>query len=153
MKEIVRYQKKNGNSYLVTFLDDSVTLYDDVIVRHELLLKKKLSDKEYEEILKENMALASYYEGVSYLSKKERTEKEVVSYLKKKDYSKESIDKTITRLKKENLLNESRYVGCFFKDAVKFSSDGPEKLKRKLLDLGIQEDLIEKELSCIDDNV
>ena len=153
MKEIVRYQKKNGNSYLVTFLDGSVTLYDDVIVRHELLLKKKLSDKEYEEILKENMALASYYEGVSYLSKKERTEKEVVSYLKKKDYSKESIDKTITRLKKENLLNESRYVECFFKDAVKFSSDGPEKLKRKLLDLGIQEDLIEKELSCIDDNV
>ena len=89
MKEIVRYKKKNINSYVVTFSDCSVILYDDVIVRHELLLKKKLSDKEYEEILKENKALASYYEGVAYLSRKERTAKEVATYLKKKEYGKE----------------------------------------------------------------
>lgn len=153
MKEIVRYKKKNINSYVVTFSDCSVILYDDVIVRHELLLKKKLSDKEYEEILKENKALASYYEGVAYLSRKERTAKEVATYLKKKEYGKESIENTITRLKKENLLDEERYVDCFLKDSIKFSTDGPEKIKRKLLDLGIQEDLIEKKLSHIDDDI
>ena len=153
MKEIVRYKKKNINSYVVTFSDCSVILYDDVIVRHELLLKKKLSDKEYEEILKENKALASYYEGVAYLSRKERTAKEVATYLKKKEYGKESIENAITRLKKENLLNEERYVDCFLKDSVKFSTDGPDKIKRKLLDLGIQEDLIEKKLSYIDDDI
>lgn len=153
MKEIVRYKKKNMNSYVVTFSDCSVILYDDVIIKHELLLKKKLSDKEYEEILKENKALASYYEGVSFLSRKERTEKEVVAYLKKKEYGKESIENAITRLKEENLLNEERYVDCFLKGSIKFSTDGPGKIKRKLLDLGIQEDLIEKELSCIDDSV
>lgn len=153
MKEIIRYQKKDKNSYLVIFLDGSVILYDDIIVKHELLLKKKLSDKEYEEMLKENKALASYYDGLSYLSYKERTEKEVVLYLKKKDYSKESIDSAISRLKKENLLNAERYVHFFLCDAIKFSSDGPEKLKKKLLDLGIQEEFIEKEFSKIDDNI
>ena len=37
MKEIIRYQKKDKNSYLVIFLDGSVILYDDIIVKHELL--------------------------------------------------------------------------------------------------------------------
>lgn len=153
MKEIIRYQKKNRNSYLVSFLDGSVILYDDIIVKHELLLKKKLSDKEYGEILKENKALASYYDGISYLSYKERTEKEVLIYLKKKGYSKESIDSAVIRFKRENLLNEERYVRFFLCDAIKFSSDGPEKLKKKLLDLGIQQELIEKGISEIDDNI
>lgn len=141
--EIKKYKKLKNNIYELELDNDlKVRLYDDVIVKYDLLLKKKISDNELKEIIKFNDELESYYLALKFISKKLRCEKEVIEYLKKYNYDNNIIEKTINRLKKYNYLNREEYIKSFINDKYNFSSDGPNKIKRKLNELGFTDDEI-----------
>lgn len=146
--EIKKYKKLKNNVYELELSDNlKVKLYDDVIVKYNLLLKKNINDKELKEIINFNDELESYYLALKYISKKLRCEKEVIEYLKKNNYNSVVIDKTINRLKKYNYLNREVYIKSFINDRYNFSYDGPNKIKRKLNELGFNDDEI---IPCID---
>ena len=77
---IIKYQKDKKNTYLVTIDDNSYSLYDDIIIKFSLLLKKEISKKELMEILKANEELKCYYKALNYISRKMRTKKELEKY-------------------------------------------------------------------------
>lgn len=146
--EIKKYKKLKNNVYELELSDNlKIKLYDDVIVKYNLLLKKNITDKELKEIINFNDELESYYLAIKYISKKLRSEKEVIEYLKKNNYNSVVIDKTINRLKKYNYLNREVYIKSFINDRYNFSYDGPNKIKRKLNELGFNDDEI---IPCID---
>ena len=141
--EIKKYKKLKNNVYELELSDNlKVKLYDDVIVKYNLLLKKNINDKELKEIINFNDELESYYLALKYISKKLRSEKEVIEYLKKNNYNSVVIEKTINRLKKYNYLNREVYIKSFINDRYNFSYDGPNKIKRKLNELGFNDDEI-----------
>lgn len=141
--EIKKYKKLKNNVYELELSDNlKVKLYDDVIVKYNLLLKKNINDKELKEIINFNDELESYYLALKYISKKLRSEKEVIEYLKKNNYNSVVIEKTINRLKKYNYLNREVYIKSFINDRYNFSYDGPNKIKRKLNELGFSDDEI-----------
>ena len=125
---IIKYQKDKKNTYLVTIDDNSYSLYDDIIVKFSLLLKKEISKKELMEILKANEELKCYYKAVNYISRKMRTKKELEKYLSK-EFIKEDIDKAIEKLKKEKYLDEEMYLKAYINDSLRFSMDGKLKIK------------------------
>jgi len=152
--KILKYKKEKNNQYKIYFEDDSfIVLFDDVIVNHALLLKKELSEKEIEALTSENDELASYYVSIRYLGVKMRSRKELEKYLLKKEFQKASIDKTIARLKNEGYLNDATYVKAFLHDALELSSDGPNKIKRKLKELGIDEVILNEVVNAVDYNI
>lgn len=82
--KIEKYSKGSSNKYKVTIDGEDYTLYDDVIIKFGLLLKKEINSKDLDNIVKYNDELDSYYLSIKYITKKLRSEKEIYEYLKKK---------------------------------------------------------------------
>lgn len=150
--EILKYTKLKDNRYEVLIDGIKVKLYDDVIVKYELLRMKEIDDELFAEITKYNDKLDAYYKSLKYITKKLRTEKEIEEYLKK-DCTKKTIDETIDRLKENGYLNKELYLKCYLDDQVNLSSIGPNKIKDNLIKLGFKEEEIKDKIDSISDDV
>lgn len=150
--KIIKYVKLKNNSYNVYIDDFSVKLYDDVIVKYELLRKKEIDKDSYEKIINDNNMLEAYYLSLKYLTKKMHCEKELFLYLKDK-YDKKIIFDTINRLKKENYLNDDVYARCYINDQLLLSCLGPNKIIKNLIGLNCDEDKVKEYVSDINNEV
>lgn len=84
--KIQKYIKDRQNKYKVVIDDEEYILYDDVIVKYNLLLKSEIDNSSFEEIKTYNDELKSYYDSIKYISRRLRSEKEIYEYLEKKKY-------------------------------------------------------------------
>lgn len=150
--KIQKYTKLLDNYYNVKIDDIDVKLYDDVIVKFELLRIKEIDEKLYTDILKYNNELDAYYKSLKYITKKMRNKKEIIKYLEK-EYSSEIIDKTIQKLYQDGYLNDLLYIECFINDQVNFSNNGPLKILNLLKDLGFEREDILNKLNEIDKEI
>lgn len=146
---INKFKKIKGNKYKVYFENQSITLYDDIIIKYNLLTHKKLDIKLLNEITDESSKLESYYVAIKYINTKLRSEKEIREYLSKKNCDSDTIEETINKLKKNNFLNEDLYLSSYINDQANLTNNGPLKIINSLLSLGFNEDKI---LSKIDLN-
>ena len=150
--KIQKFVKDNGNKYKVYVDDEVYKLYDDIIVKYGLTMKSSISKDEFDEVLEENDKLISYYESIKYISRKMRSTKEIKEYLKNKDISDSVINETVEKLK-DNFLNDDLYVKAYINDRLNLSNDGPNKIKKNLIKLGIYENKINDYLSNIDESI
>lgn len=150
--KIGKYTKLRSNKYSVVIDNDVVKLYDDVIVKYELLRLKDIDEKLFKEIMEYNDKLDAYYKSLKYITKKLRTEKEIYKYLEK-GYSKDTILETIDRLKKMGYLNKDLYLKSYVSDQVNMTLNGPNKIRKYLVTLGYEEGEIKEVLDTIDDDL
>lgn len=152
--KIKSFKKEKNNKYKIIFESgEDITLYDDVIVKYNLLINKELDTVKLEEILKYNSSLDAYYLALKYISKKMRTKLEIKKYLEKKEMSPKTIEDTINKLVKNKAINEDLYVKSFCNDQINFSNVGPRKIISKLKELGIQKEQSSEYLKKIDREV
>lgn len=150
--KIISYKKGKSNKYEVTLSNnESVLLYDDIILKYELLTKKEIDNQKLKEIILDNAKYDVYYAMVKDISKKLRTEKELRT--KFKDYDNEVVDYAINRLKDEKYLNNELYIRAYINDAINLKLIGPNKISKNLLNLGFEKTEIEKYLEVIDNDV
>lgn len=143
--KIKKYIKVGTNKYKVILSDDtSLVLYEDVILKFNLLLEKEIKDLDL--VLAYNEKFSLYDKVLGYISKKNRTELEVRNYLKKYTSSLEEIDNIINKLYENNILNKENYIRSYINDKIYLSLDGPNKIKNDLINLGFDSYLIEDEL-------
>lgn len=150
--KIEKYTKIKGNKYSVYIDGVAVKLYDDVIVKYELLRKKEISNELFAEITEYNDYLEAYYKALKYITKKLRTEKEIYIYLEK-NYEKKVIKETIIKLKKDGYLNEDIYIKSFIGDQLILGKMGPNKIISELINLGCNEEKVRNEVAKIEENV
>jgi len=142
--EIVKFKKNKDNTFMVIFDNDlSLKLYDDVIVKYNLLSNKILDDKLLSEITEYNAYLIGYYKSIKYIMKKLRSEKEVRTFLEKMDIKKSDIDKIILKLRKDGYINESNYLKAYINDQINLTLNGPDKIKDSLKKLGFTHEEID----------
>lgn len=150
--KIEKYTKLKGNQYEVILDGLSVKLYDDVIVRYELIRRKEIDADLFREITSYNDFLEAYYKALKYLTKKLRTEKEIFHYLEK-DYSRPIVQDTIVKLKQDGYLNEDIYIKCYLSDQLTMGTMGPTKIERELVKLGCDVDKVKEQIQTIKDDV
>lgn len=151
--EIKKFVKVKDNKYKVIIDDENtITLYDDVIVKYNLLVNKKMDINMFNEIISYNNELESYYKAIRYINKKLRSKKEIIKYLEK-DYESKVINKTIKKLNDDGYLNDEIYIKAYINDQINLSLNGPYKIKRELSKLGLEEALISKELDTIIEDI
>ena len=150
---IEKFIKDKNNKYKVIFDDDEYKLYDDTIIKYNLLSKKDIDNKLLTEVLSYNDELVSYYESIKYINRRLRSELEIREYLKKKDISNDIINKTIKLLYANNFLNEEIYLKSYINDRINLSNDGPLKIKRDLIKLGLNENDIDDNLNNISNDI
>ena len=147
--KIIKYKKMSKGKYKITFDTTELILYEDVIIKNNLLLAKNISLNTLEKVIEENKYYEVYNQSLSLIEIKMRTEKELRENLEKKGFEKEYINSSIDRLKNDGYLNDKRYIEAYINDKVNLTSYGPYKIKRNLLDLELREDLIDEYLETI----
>ena len=147
--KIIKYKKMSNNRYKV-FLEDgsNIILYEDIIIKYELLLTKKIDN--ISQIRKDNNNYAVYDMALKYINIKMRCEKEIRNYLEKKGIDDDLINVTISKLKDKGFLNERLYVRCYISDKIRLNKEGINKIKNELLKLDIDKNIIEEEIENAD---
>lgn len=147
---IKNIKKMKSGKYQITFdNNDSITTYDEVILKNNILYKKELSTNDLNEINKLNDYYNIYYSVIRYISKKMRSEKEIKEYINKYNLSKSECEKIVNSLKKNGLLNDDRYIKAYISDRFYLSNDGPYKIKRELLLHNMDENMVDDEIDKI----
>ena len=152
--KILKYKKIGKDKYKIT-LDDNkeIELYEDVIVKNNLLLNKETEDDKLDALLKQNEEEKNYFLALKYISIKMRSIKEIKNYLSKKNVSNNVIQNIVKRLIKEGYLNDALFVKAFINDQINLTLNGPIKIKNELLKHDINKDVIDEEISKIDNNL
>lgn len=146
--DIIKYKKKTNGQYQVQ-LDNGtdLCLYEDVILRYELLLRHKISPAEIEEILQANMECDVYYVGLKSLKSRYKTVKELKEFLVKKEYPLDFIDKSIDRLIQQGYLNDVSFAKAYINQQMITTNKGPLKIRQELLHKGVSSKIIEEEIT------
>lgn len=141
--KILKYEKQKNGMYQVFFDNDyDVDLHEEIILKYNLLIKKETSEKELDKMIEENKIYIAYNLAIKYLSHKMRSIKETKDNLYKKEFDKDTIDKVIDILLKEKYLDDNLFCKAFINDKILLSNDGPNKIKNKLIELGVDKNVI-----------
>ncbi len=143
--KINKFTKSRNGMYIITFEDNSkVKIHEDLILKYNLLITKEITDKEKDLIYNENKIYEIYEIATSYINKKLRSKKEIINYLKRKEYSMDSIDSTIELLVSNGFINDDIYAKSLVHDRIVLSMDGPNKVRKELVDNSIPSSLIDE---------
>ena len=135
----VRKFKKVGKSKYKVFFDNTeLLLFEDIILKYELLTKD-ISVEELDKIIEENRWYEAYDMALSYIEVKMRNKNEIIKYLERKMYDRKVIDDVISKLEDLGLVDSKQYISAYINDKVNLSNDGPYKIKNSLIDLGFDE--------------
>lgn len=147
--KIKKYIKVGTNKYkIILENDESIILYEDIILKFELLLKKEIDNLE---LIKEyNNKFELYDKALSYINKKIRSESEIRKYLTKYTNNQDDIQDIINKLYASNFLNNKLYIQSYINDKIYLSLTGPIKIKNDLIKLGYDANLIDDELVIFD---
>lgn len=88
--------------------------------------------------------------GYRHLGKRDRTEAEVRRHLAARDVDEASIDGAIEALVRQGYVDDARYARTFAEDRRALDGWGPERIERRLLELGIAPELVAEALSARD---
>ncbi len=147
---ITKIQKK-GSKYKIYLDNEVIDTYDEIILKYNLLYKKELTDDLKEKIIKENNYYENYHKAMDFINKRLRSEYEVLNYLNKIDcHDSTSI---IEKLKSIGLINDEAFAKAYVNDKINLSLDGPDKIRNNLKKLKVDNDIIDKALSNIDENI
>lgn len=146
--KIKKYIKLKNNKYkIILENNETIILYEDVILNFNLLLKKEIED--LEEIKEYNNKYALYDKTIIFINKKIRTVKEIESFLNKYTNNQEDINNIINKLKNNNYINDNLYIKSYINDKFNLTLDGPIKIKNNLLKLGFNSLEIDEYLNNI----
>lgn len=151
--KINKFKKVGKNKYKIIFDNTDLTLYEDVILKYDLLIKKDVDLDLIDKIIEENKYEDAFESSVSYIEIKMRNKKEIIDYLRKKEFNESHINYAVDKLNKLNLLNEKRYIEAFINDKVNLTLDGPFKIRKALLDFDFSENDIDNYLNTFSSDI
>ena len=123
------------------------TFFSDVIVKYSLS-EKEIEDDVFYTALKESEVLIATNLAMKYLGSRLKTEKQLHEYLLKKNFSLDSIDEVLSKLKEYKLIDDTEYAKIYIRSNRQNSKT---RLKQKLIQSGVDKNFIDNALDDIDD--
>lgn len=145
--KIIKYKKGTKGLYKVELDDGRVlSLYEDVILKFDLLLKKEIFEENFDSINKYNLECDVYYVALNSIKNRFRSIYELSELLKKKEYPEEYIDTAISKLIKQGYLNDRVFAKSYINNQMLTTNKGPLRIGRDLLDKKIDINIINEEI-------
>lgn len=150
--KILKYKKSSNGKYKV-FLDNDkeILLYEDVILKYDLLLTKEIDDNTLIEIDKYNQECDVYYVALNSIKIRFKSIYDLKFTLIKKEYPEELVDKAIDKLIKQGYLDDRSFTKSYINNKMITSNYGPYKIERELEEKKIPTDIIKEELEVFTD--
>ena len=145
--KVIKY-KKLANSRYKVYLDDNheLLLYEDVILKYNLLIRKDIDEKLIIEMDKYNQECDVYYVALNSIKNRFRSIYELRGILLKKEYPIDLIDKAISKLLEQGYLNDRSYCKSFINNQMITTNNGPYKIIRELNEKKIDSNIIDEEI-------
>lgn len=136
--KIIRFVKKKPGIYTI-YLDNNLSydLYEEIILKEELLLQKSIEKEELDRLLKENKNWECYYQALNYLKKVLKTKKELSLYLTKKQYNNKQIEFALKKLTDQKYLDDKIYARSFINNRIMTTTKGPKRIAQELEQKGV----------------
>lgn len=90
--------------------------------------------------------------ALDMITLRDRSEFEIRKKMTEKEYTAEEIASTVQWLKDKKFLDDERFVEHYVKYQLSIGRNGKQKIKLKLYQLGVNEELVHKYLSGNDDS-
>lgn len=144
---IIKYKKKSNGRYSV-FLEDGreLVLYEDIILKYDLLLRKEILEVDLDSILNDNLECDVYYVGLNLLRNRFRSKYELEELLKRKEYPLSMIEKAIEKLKKQGYLNDQLFAKSYISSQIVTTNHGPNRIQNELEKKHISNEIIQEAL-------
>ena len=146
--EIGKRNKERVNVYIDG--EFAFSLHAEIIYKESLKVNDKVDLERLKKMVEEDNYLKCKNSAIRIIERSYKSEKEIREKLLLKEYENKTIDRTLEFLKEYNLLNDEKLTSMYVKDRLR--SEGKNKIKYSLIRKGISEDLIEEELSKVDDD-
>ena len=144
--KILKYKKLTGGKYKVTLDTMDLMLYEEVILKYNLLITKEIDPLEIEKISNDNLFYEIYYDAIKSINSRIKSIYDIRMFLKKKEYPMDVIESVIDKLLKQGYLNDLIYTKSFINNQIVTTNNGPNKIKKELLDHKVDEKIIYGEL-------
>lgn len=140
--KITKYKKSTNGKYKV-YLEDGreLSLYEETILKFELLLKKEVTD--IPKINEYNLEWDVYYVALKSLKSRFKSVYDTRDFLIKKEYPIDLVDNAIEKLVKQGYLNDDSFTKGFINSQIITTSKGPYKIRGELQDKGISNKIID----------
>lgn len=152
MKKItaIKRQKKNTNRVNV-YLDGefAFALYSTDAV--QLAVGQTLSETDVSDLVENDSKQAAFQNALRLISHRPRSIQEVKDTLIKKDYPAGTIDDTLDRLQQTGLLDDVEFSHYWIDQRATFNPRGTAMLRHELRLKGVSREIIESELTSIDE--
>lgn len=150
--KIIKYKKATKNKYKI-YLDDGreFLLYEDVILKFELLLKKEVFEEDIVSIEHFNQECDVYYVALENINHRFKSVHDVREMLHKKEFPVEFIDKAIEKLERQGYLSDVVFAKSYINNQIITTNKGPYRIKRALEEHGINPSIIDRELVVFDE--
>lgn len=145
--KIKKFTKLKNGMYKISLENTEFKIHEDLILEHNLLLTKKVTEEDIKKLEQENTKYEIYEIALKELKKRLRSKKELREILLKKEIPLTYIDNCIDILIKQGYLNDEIYAQSYIHDKILLTSDGPLKIEKELQKHEISEDIIQKYLS------
>ena len=152
--KIVKYRKSSKGLYKVELEDGRLlSLYEDVILKYELLLKREVYFDDLKKIEKDNQEYEVYYVALESLKSRFKSVYDIRQLLIKKQYPLDMIDITIEKLLKQGYLNDNVFAKSYINNQIVISNKGPNKIKKELLEHHVELNIIDEELIVFEESI
>ncbi len=149
--KILKYKKTTKDRYKIS-LDDGreLLLYEDVILKFELLLKKEILSNDMLEIEMFNQECEVYQVALTSINNRFKSVYDTREFLLKKEYPGEMIDRTILKLESQGYLNDRLFAKSYINNQIVTTNKGPYKIKRELGEHRVDNSIIDEEIGVFD---
>ncbi|MBS5884968.1 MAG: recombination regulator RecX [Clostridium sp.] len=146
--EVQKRNKERVNIYIDN--EYSFSLSTELVYKEGLKTNENIDLEKIKSIAKEDDYIKCKNAALKIVEKSYKSEKELKDKLLLKGYDNLTIDKTLNFLKEYNFLSDINYVKMYVKDRSRLQ--GKKKIKYDLIKKGINDNLIEEEISNIDED-
>lgn len=148
--KINKILKLKNNKYKITIDNEVITTNDNVILENGLLFKKEIDKTLYKKILSDTLFYDNYNDILKFVMKKVRSKKEIIEYINKFNFSSDNRKKIIDKLNDAHLIDDAKYASSYINDKLNLSKYGIDKIKKDLLLNNISINIIDSEISKIE---
>lgn len=152
--KVLKYKKSKNGKYIVYFDDGrSSVLYEDVILKYNLLLKKEINESLFKEINDINFEYDVYYVGLKSIASRFKSIYELRKFLFNKEYPEDLIDKAIDKLVSQGYLNDRMFARSYINNQISVTSNGPIRIKSDLENKKVDSKIIDSEIIAFSDDI
>lgn len=144
--KVLKYKKLTGGKYKVTLDTMDIVLYEEVILKYNLLITKEIDPLEIEKISNDNMFYEIYYVAIKSINSRIKSVYDIRMFLIKKEYPIDIIESVIDKLLEQGYLNDLIFTKSFINNQIVTTNNGPNKIRKELLDHRVDEKIIYNEL-------